>query len=158
MKCPRCGEDNDRVIDSRAVREGSAVRRRRECLGCGERFTTYEAIETRPLLVIKKDGRRVQYDRAKVVAGIAKACEKRPVALERIEAMADAVEGEIAGSLAREISSQTIGRLVMEQLRAVDEVAYVRFASVYRSFRDVEEFMTELRGLLDGRELPGGGN
>lgn len=156
MKCPRCGEDNDRVVDSRAVRDGGAVRRRRECLACGERFTTYEAIETRPLLVIKKDGRRVEYDRAKVVAGIAKACEKRPVPAERIEAMADAVESEIAGSLAREVPSQTIGRLVMEQLRGVDEVAYVRFASVYRSFRDVEEFMTELRGLLDGRE-PGEG-
>jgi len=156
VKCPRCGEDNDRVVDSRAVRDGGAVRRRRECLACGERFTTYEAIETRPLLVIKKDGRRVEYDRAKVVAGIAKACEKRPVPAERIEAMADAVESEIAGSLAREVPSQTIGRLVMEQLRGVDEVAYVRFASVYRSFRDVEEFMTELRGLLDGRE-PGEG-
>ena len=152
MKCPGCGVDNDRVIDSRAVREGSAVRRRRECLGCGERFTTYEAVETRPLLVIKKDGRRVPYDRARVVTGITKACEKRPVSLERVEAMADAVEREIGGSLAREVPSQTIGRLVMEQLRAVDEVAYVRFASVYRSFRDVEEFMRELRGLLAGRE------
>jgi transcriptional repressor NrdR len=152
VKCPGCGVDNDRVIDSRAVREGSAVRRRRECLGCGERFTTYEAVETRPLLVIKKDGRRVPYDRTRVVTGITKACEKRPVSLERVEAMADAVEREIGGSLAREVPSQTIGRLVMEQLRAVDEVAYVRFASVYRSFRDVEEFMRELRGLLAGRE------
>jgi transcriptional repressor NrdR len=152
VKCPGCGVDNDRVIDSRAVREGSAVRRRRECLGCGERFTTYEAVETRPLLVIKKDGRRVPYDRVRVVTGIAKACEKRPVPLERVEAMADAVEREIGGSLAREVPSQTIGRLVMEQLRAEDEVAYVRFASVYRSFRDVEEFMREMRGLLAGRE------
>lgn len=152
MKCPRCGVDNDRVVDSRAVRDGGAVRRRRECLACGERFTTYEAVETRPLLVVKKDGRRVEYDRAKVVTGIAKACEKRPVPLERIEAIADAVEAEIAGSLAREVPSQTIGRLVMEQLRRTDEVAYVRFASVYRSFRDVEEFMAELRGLLDNRD------
>jgi len=152
VKCPRCADDNDRVIDSRAVREGCAVRRRRECLACGERFTTYEAVETRPLLVIKKDGRRVPYDRARVMAGLAKACEKRPVPLERMEAIADYVEREAGGSLAREVPSQTIGRLVMEQLREVDEVAYVRFASVYRSFRDVEEFMRELRGLLAGRE------
>ncbi len=152
MRCPRCADDNDRVIDSRAVREGNAVRRRRECLVCGERFTTYEAVETRPLLVIKKDGRRVPYDRARVMNGMAKACEKRPVSLERLEAIADFVEREAGGSLAREIPSQTIGRLVMEQLREVDEVAYVRFASVYRSFRDVEEFMRELRGLLAGRE------
>lgn len=152
MRCPRCADDNDRVIDSRAVREGSAVRRRRECLVCGERFTTYEAVETRPLLVIKKDGRRVRYDRARVMTGMAKACEKRPVPLERLEAIADFVEREAGGSLAREVPSQTIGRLVMEQLREVDEVAYVRFASVYRSFRDVEEFMRELRGLLAGRE------
>jgi len=152
VRCPRCADDNDRVIDSRAVREGSAVRRRRECLVCGERFTTYEAVETRPLLVIKKDGRRVPYDRARVMTGMAKACEKRPVPLERLEAIADFVEREAGGSLAREVPSQTIGRLVMEQLREVDEVAYVRFASVYRSFRDVEEFMRELRGLLAGRE------
>ena len=152
MRGPRCADDNDRVIDSRAVREGSAVRRRRECLVCGERFTTYEAVETRPLLVIKKDGRRVRYDRARVMTGMAKACEKRPVPLERLEAIADFVEREAGGSLAREVPSQTIGRLVMEQLREVDEVAYVRFASVYRSFRDVEEFMRELRGLLAGRE------
>ena len=152
MRCPGCADDNDRVIDSRAVREGSAVRRRRECLVCGERFTTYEAVETRPLLVIKKDGRRVPYDRARVMTGMAKACEKRPVPLERLEAIADFVEREAGGSLAREVPSQTIGRLVMEQLREVDEVAYVRFASVYRSFRDVEEFMRELRGLLAGRE------
>ncbi len=152
MKCPRCARDNDRVVDSRAVRDGSAVRRRRECLDCGERFTTYEAVEMKPVLVIKKDGRRVEYERGKVIAGIAKACEKRPVPLERIEAIADAVEREIAGSLTREIPAQTIGRLVMEELRRVDEVAYVRFASVYRSFRDVEEFMAELRGLLDAKD------
>ncbi len=152
MKCPRCARDNDRVVDSRAVRDGSAVRRRRECLDCGERFTTYEAVEMKPVLVIKKDGRRVEYERGKVIAGIAKACEKRPVPLERIEAIADAVEREIAGSLTREIPAQTIGRLVMEELRRVDEVAYVRFASVYRSFRDGEEFMAELRGLLDATD------
>jgi transcriptional repressor NrdR len=152
MKCPRCGEDNDRVVDSRSVREGEAVRRRRECLACGERFTTYEAVEMKPVLVVKKDGRRVEYQRGKVIAGIVKACEKRPVPLERVEAIADAVEREIAGSLTREIPAQSIGRLVMEELRKVDEVAYVRFASVYRSFRDVEEFMAELRQLLDAKD------
>jgi len=152
MKCPRCGEDNDRVVDSRSVREGEAVRRRRECLACGERFTTYEAVEMKPVLVVKKDGRRVEYQRSKVIAGLVKACEKRPVPLERIEAIADAVEREIAGSLTREIPAQSIGRLVMEELRKADEVAYVRFASVYRSFRDVEEFMAELRQLLDAKD------
>jgi transcriptional repressor NrdR len=152
MNCPRCGKDNDRVVDSRAVREGSAVRRRRECLDCGERFTTYEAVEMKPVLVVKKDGRRVPYERGKVIAGIVKACEKRPVPVERIEAIADHVEREIAGSLTHEIPAQTIGNLVMAQLRTTDEVAYVRFASVYRSFRDVEEFMAELRGLLEGKD------
>lgn len=152
MRCPRCGEDNDRVIDSRLAREGSAVRRRRECLACGERFTTYEYVELKPLIVVKKDGRRVSYERDKVVGGIVKACEKRPVPLEAIEDIADAVERALEGGLAREVSSERIGQLVMEHLRRTDEVAYVRFASVYRSFKDVEEFMSELRGLLDGKE------
>ena len=152
MKCPRCAVDNDKVIDSRTVREGLAVRRRRECLGCGERFTTYESIETKPVLVVKRDGRRLEYDRAKVVRGITRACEKRPVSSDQIEAVADAVEHDLATSMVTESPSQTIGELVMKHLRMVDEVAYVRFASVYRSFRDVDEFMQELRALLDGRE------
>jgi transcriptional repressor NrdR len=152
MRCPRCGEDDDRVIDSRLAREGSAVRRRRECLACGERFTTYEYVELKPLIVVKKDGRRVSYERDKVVGGIVKACEKRPVPVEAIEDIADAVERALEGGLAREVSSERIGQLVMEHLRRTDEVAYVRFASVYRSFKDVEEFMAELRGLLDGNE------
>ncbi len=152
MKCPRCAVDNDKVIDSRTVREGLAVRRRRECLDCGERFTTYESIETKPVLVVKRDGRRIEYDRAKVVRGITRACEKRPVSSDQIESVADAVEHDLATSMVTESPSQTIGELVMHHLRMVDEVAYVRFASVYRSFRDVDEFMQELRALLDGRE------
>ncbi len=152
MKCPRCAKDNDRVVDSRTVRDGLAVRRRRECLECGERFTTYESIETKPVLIVKRDGRRMEYDRAKVVRGVTRACEKRPVSSESIEAIVDAVEHELATGMAAEVPSQLIGELVMRQLREVDEVAYVRFASVYRSFRDVDEFMHELRDLLDGKE------
>jgi len=152
VKCPRCAKDNDRVVDSRTVRDGLAVRRRRECLECGERFTTYESIETKPVLIVKRDGRRMEYDRAKVVRGVTRACEKRPVSSESIEAIVDAVEHELATGMAAEVPSQLIGELVMRQLREVDEVAYVRFASVYRSFRDVDEFMHELRDLLDGKE------
>ena len=148
MRCPRCGQDADRVIDSRVIREGRAVRRRRECGGCSERFTTYEALETQPVIVIKRGGQRVAYDRAKVISGIAKACEKRPVSLDDIETMADRVEQELVGAGAGEVSTQRIGELVMALLRKVDEVAYVRFASVYRSFRDVNQFMDELRTLL----------
>jgi len=152
MKCPRCGEDNDRVVDSRSVREGEAVRRRRECLACGERFTTYEAVEMKPVLVVKKDGRRVEYQRGKVVAGIVKACEKRPVPLERIEAIADAIEREIQESERREVASSELGERMMVHLRGIDEVAYVRFASVYRQFRDVDEFLSELGKLVKERD------
>ncbi len=151
MKCPRCGADNDHVVDSRQVHDGRAVRRRRECDACGERFTTYEYVEARTVLVVKRDGRREEYDRAKVIAGIARACEKRPVPLARMEAIADAVERELAAGFQREVPAARIGELVMERLREVDEVAYVRFASVYRSFKDVDEFMRELRTLLRGR-------
>lgn len=156
MKCPRCGEDNDKVVDSRPARDGQAIRRRRECVACGERYTTYEYVEAKTFLVIKRDGRRVEYDRGKLVGGIARACEKRPVSLEQMEAMADAVERELGAGLQREVPSSAVGELVMRQLRGVDEVAYVRFASVYRSFKDVDEFMSELRGLLDGKEGPRG--
>ncbi len=157
MNCPRCGVDDDKVIDSRSARDGQAVRRRRECVACGERFTTYEYVEAKTLHLVKRDGRRVAYDRSKVLGGISRACEKRPVSLERMEAIADAVERELSGSLNREIPTRDVGELVMRELRAVDEVAYVRFASVYRSFKDVDEFMSELRGLLDGKEAPGDG-
>ena len=151
MQCPRCGHDDDKVIDSRAVREGRAVRRRRECLGCGERYTTYEAWETRPILVIKRDGRRVAYDRSRVVSGIAKACEKRPVALEEIEIIVDAIEQELAKSGRREVPTALLGQMVLDRLREVDDVAYVRFASVYRSFQNASEFLELLRQLLESR-------
>lgn len=151
MQCPRCSEDNDKVIDSRLVREGRAVRRRRECLQCGERYTTYEAWETRPVLVIKRDGRRVAYDRARITTGIAKACEKRPVSLEQIEIIVDGLEHELAKSGRREVPSADLGQMVLDRLREVDDVAYVRFASVYRSFQDVEEFLELLRQLLEDR-------
>jgi transcriptional repressor NrdR len=147
VKCPLCGYENDKVVDSRLVREGRAVRRRRECVDCGARYTTYEAQETRPVLVVKRDGRRVAYDRAKIVVGIAKACEKRPVSLEQIEIIVDGIEHELARSGRREVPTEALGGLVMAQLREVDDVAYVRFASVYRSFQSVEEFLTLLRSL-----------
>ncbi|MDD5719201.1 MAG: transcriptional regulator NrdR [Candidatus Krumholzibacteria bacterium] len=151
MQCPRCGHDDDRVIDSRAVREGRAVRRRRECLACGERYTTYEAWETRPVLVIKRDGRRVAYDRARITTGIAKACEKRPVSLEQIEIIVDGIEHELAKSGRREVPTAVLGQMVLDRLREVDDVAYVRFASVYRSFQDAGEFLELLRQLLAAR-------
>lgn len=158
MKCPRCGIDDDKVIDSRPAREGQAVRRRRECLDCGERFTTFEYVETKTLLVVKRDGHRAAYDRSKILGGIARACEKRPVTLERMEAIADAVERELSRDITREVSTREVGELVMRQLRNEDEVAYVRFASVYRSFKDVDEFMSELRHLLDGKEVADDGS
>ncbi len=152
MKCPSCSTDDDKVVDSRSVREGLAVRRRRECLSCGERFTTYEYIEAKQFRVIKRNGHRVEFDRSKVIGGIARACEKRPVTLEQMEAVADAVERDLAAGLSLEVPSGAIGESVMNKLRDVDEVAYVRFASVYRSFKDVDEFMKELRQILDGKE------
>ena len=150
MKCPRCGNESDKVVDSRAVRDGRAVRRRRECQDCNERYTTYEAVETRPVLVVKRSGERVAYNRSKVIVGVTKACEKRPVTLEQIEIIVDRVEQKLAGSGRREVPSELIGLRVLEELRLVDEVAYVRFASVYRSFQNVDEFFNLLRDLKDG--------
>lgn len=147
MKCPFCDADEDRVIDSRQVREGSAIRRRRECLRCGRRFTTYEFVEEIGTFVLKSDGSREPFDRMKVLNGIKIACTKRPVPLERIEAIVGAVEQRVQAADGREIPSRQIGEWVMEELRAVDEVACVRFASVYRRFGDVEEFVRELRAL-----------
>ncbi len=147
MKCPRCGNDEDKVVDSRAVRDGRAVRRRRECLHCEERYTTYEAVETQPVLVLKRSGERMAYHREKVIVGVTKACEKRPVSLEQIEIIVDRVERNLARAGRREVPSETIGLYVMEQLRDVDEVAYVRFASVYRSFQNIDEFFTLLNDL-----------
>lgn len=145
MRCPFCAHAEDRVVDSREHAEGSQVRRRRECLGCGRRFTTYERIEETPALVIKRDGRREPYDRAKVLDGLLRACQKRPVSQAQLEAMADAVELAQARKDEREIASQEIGHILMQRLREIDQVAYVRFASVYRRFEDVEQFVEELR-------------
>ena len=149
MKCPFCGYKEDKVVDSRATAEESAVRRRRECLKCGKRFTTYEYVEEVSLMVIKKDGRREPFDRKKLLSGIMKACEKRPVSIEKMEDIATSIERTIQRKSDREVNSQDIGELVMEKLRLLDDVAYVRFASVYRQFKDVSQFMKELRVMLD---------
>ena len=149
MRCPACGHEGDKVIDSRSVREGGAVRRRRECSDCRTRYTTYEFIEQTPVLVVKKDGRREPYSRDRILTGVIKACEKRPLSRERLEQLVDDVERAAIGDTRSEISSREIGEAVMAQLQVLDEVAYVRFASVYRSFRDLNQFMEELRGLLE---------
>lgn len=153
MKCPFCAHKEDKVVDSRATAEESAIRRRRECLKCGKRFTTYEYIEEVSLLVIKKDGRREPFDRKKVLSGIIKACEKRPIGMEKMEDIVAQVERAIQKKSDREIPSSKIGELVMEKLKALDDVAYVRFASVYRQFKDVGQFMVELKDILN-KEKP----
>lgn len=147
MKCPVCGYTESKVIDSRPSEEGSSIRRRRECLSCQNRFTTYEKIETLPLLVIKKDKTRELFDKNKLISGIIKACHKRPVTMEQMEDVATEIEAELQNSLTREISSQMIGVLVMDKLKCLDPVAYVRFASVYREFKDLDTFMRELEQL-----------
>ena len=146
MKCPFCGYHDSKVIDSRAVDE--RIRRRRECLQCARRFTTYESVETMPIVVIKKDKSRETFDRVKLLNGLIKACEKRPVSLEEIDRMVDEIEADILNSLDREVASYRIGEMAMEKLKQVDEVAYVRFASVYRQFADINTFMNELKTLL----------
>ena len=149
MKCPFCGNDNTRVIDSRPVEDNTSIRRSRVCDECGKRFTTYEKVETIPLIIIKKDDNREQYDRAKLEAGVLRACHKRPVSAEQISQLVNSVETEIFNMEAREIPSTVIGELVMDRLRETDPVAYVRFASVYREFKDVNTFMNELKKMLD---------
>lgn len=149
MKCPFCSHIEDKVIDSRLSQDGDVTRRRRECLKCGKRFTTYERVEETLPLVIKKDGRRELFDRTKILNGVLRACEKRPVGIEAIEKVVDKIEKGLLEIGEREIQSSAIGSRVMEELKKLDEVAYVRFASVYREFRDINEFMTELKGLLD---------
>lgn len=149
MKCPHCGSEEDKVVDSRAAQDGRAVRRRRECLACSERFTTYEYIENVALVVLKIDGRREPFDRQKLLTGIKLACNKRPISAKRIESMADEIEAELSQRSKNEVSSQDLGALVMEKLKAIDEIAYVRFASVYRRFQDKEEFLSEIRKLLE---------
>lgn len=148
MRCPQCGYKEDKVVDSRATAEESAVRRRRECLKCGKRFTTYEYVEEVSLMVIKKDSRREPFDRKKILAGIMKACEKRPISVEKMEETVTQVERAIQKKSDREVSSSRIGELVMEKLKNLDDVAYVRFASVYRQFKDVGQFMVELKDML----------
>ena len=151
MKCPFCANLESKVVDSRAADEGASIRRRRECLSCGKRFTTYETVESLPLVVVKKDGSRQSFDKDKVLRGMIRACEKRPVPMETLVKIADTVEQELQNSLERETSTEKIGELVMEHLRDVDEVSYVRFASVYRQFKDIDTFMAELNKLLAER-------
>ena len=151
MKCPFCGYKEDKVVDSRATAEESAVRRRRECLKCAKRFTTYEYVEDVSLLVIKKDGRREPFDRKKILSGIMRACEKRPISMEKMEDVVTQIERAIQKKSDREVAANRIGELIMEKLKALDEVAYVRFASVYRQFKDVGQFMEELKDIL-GKE------
>lgn len=149
MRCPYCNQDNTRVVDSRPVEDTNSIRRRRMCDICGRRFTTYEKVETIPLTVIKKDESRVLYDRAKIQGGIVRACYKRPISVEQIEEVVDAVEAEVFNMEEREIPSTRIGEIVMEHMKGLDPVAYVRFASVYREFKDVETFMDELKKFLN---------
>src|ERR1700739_1306455 len=151
MKCPFCNHLQDKVVDSRESKEGEAIRRRRECLACERRYTTYERIDEVPYMVVKKDGRREKFDRQKVLEGLLKACEKRPVAMGKLAEVVDEVESKLADSPDREISTTEIGELLMSRLRALDKIAYVRFASVYRDFQDVEAFLTELKDLLQKR-------
>ncbi len=154
MKCPYCGYLEDKVVDSRPADEGARIRRRRECLSCGKRFTTYEMVESMPLYVVKRDGTRQAFDRMKLINGMLRACEKRPVALDSIEKIADDIELELRGRLEKEVKSVTIGEMVMDRLKEIDEVSYVRFASVYRSFKDVNSFIDELNSLLrDSSEI-----
>ena len=148
MRCPYCSYSESKVIDSRPAEEGTTIRRRRECLSCGKRFTTYEIVERLPLLVIKRDGSRQAFDRMKLIGGMIKACEKRPVHVSDLELIADEIEQELQGALDREVSSEHIGELVMNRLKDLDQVAYVRFASVYRQFKDISTFLEELNKLL----------
>ena len=152
MKCPFCAHLHDKVVDSRESKDGNAIRRRRQCLKCKRRFTSYERIDEIPSMVVKKDGRRERFDRQKVLAGVLKACEKRPVSMSQLETIADNAETMVQESSEREVSTRIIGEMIMQELRNLDKVAYVRFASVYLDFKDIQEFMSELKDLLKGRE------
>ena len=149
MKCPYCGFKESKVVDSRPAEEGNSIRRRRECLSCSKRFTTYETVESLPMVVVKRDGSRQTFDRRKLVNGMLRACEKRPVSVAQLEKLGEEIEQELQNSLEREISTEHVGELVMDKLKGVDEVGYVRFASVYRQFKDINTFMRELNKLLD---------
>jgi transcriptional repressor NrdR len=152
MKCPYCGNLGDKVVDSRESKEGEVIRRRRECLDCAKRFTSYERIDEIPYMVVKKDGSRERFDRHKLIGGLLKACEKRPVSVAALEAIADSVESTLQERPEREMSTADVGAFVMSELKKLDKVAYVRFASVYRHFRDIGEFMSELKDLLSAKE------
>jgi len=152
VKCPYCAHLGDKVVDSRESREGEVIRRRRECLGCGKRFTSYERIDEIPYMVVKKDGSRERFERQKLIGGLLKACEKRPVSVASLEAIADRVESTLQDRAEKEIGTNEIGAFVMQELKKLDKVAYVRFASVYRQFRDVGEFMSELNDLLNMKD------
>ena len=153
MKCMYCGCEDSKVIDSRSTDDGNSIRRRRECIACGKRFTTFETIEVAPILIIKRDGTRQSYDRVKLKNGILRACEKRPISMSDIDEIVNAVEKNIYNSVEAEISSQTIGDWVMEQLKEVDEVAYIRFAAVYRQFKDSATFIEEMRKIFDTKSV-----
>lgn len=152
MKCPFCEHLQDKVVDSRESKDGDAIRRRRQCLKCKRRFTSYERIDEIPYMVVKKDGRRERFDRQKVLAGILKACEKRPVSMTQLESIADQAETMVQDSSEREVSTRVMGEMIMNELKNLDKVAYVRFASVYLDFKDVQEFMSELKDLLKSRD------
>lgn len=152
MKCPFCAENRDRVVDSRESKDGATIRRRRECLGCGRRFTSYESIEDIPYMVVKSDGRREEFSRKKLLSGLRKACEKRPVPLMKLEGLIDELEGQLHDREDRELTTAEIGSFVMDRLRELDQVAYVRFASVYRKFEDLDAFMEELKTLVRHRD------
>ena len=158
MKCPFCGHLEDRVVDSRESKEGDAIRRRRECLSCEKRFTTYERIDEIPYMVVKKDGRRERFERQKILAGLLRACEKRPVSMGRLKALVDEAETLVADSPDRERSTAQVGELLMNRLRQIDKVAYVRFASVYRDFQDEQELFNELKVLMKQQKNAGPGS
>lgn len=151
MRCPFCGHIEDKVVDSREAKDGDAIRRRRECLECGRRFTSYERIDEIPYMVVKKDGRRETFERGKILSGLLRACEKRPISTPQLESIVDEVEKEVQESIDRELSTSEIGKIIMRRLKNLDKVAYVRFASVYLEFEDVSAFMTELKALVNSR-------
>ncbi len=153
MKCPFCTFSESKVIDSRAIEENSAIRRRRECLSCGKRYTTFEKVEDIPILVVKKDESRETFDKNKIIVGLIRACQKRPISRSQIEEIASDIERNISNSMISEITSEEIGEMVMDRLKEIDEVAYVRFASVYRQFKDINTFLTEIKNLMGNEKV-----
>lgn len=154
MKCPYCGFEESKVVDSRSTEDHKAIRRRRECLKCNKRYTTYEKIEDIPILVIKKDSNREYFDKSKIINGLLKACQKRPISRVQIDAVADEVEKKISNDMVTEVKSEAIGEMIMERLKKIDEISYVRFASVYRQFKDVNTFIEEIKNLISDKKMP----